>query len=230
MGMDAQMLKEHIRFRAQNITSKDAYFIALMGAVIAFLALPILHNLDIPILLQTRSISIFWAAVIFIFLAPLGLLSMAYSLAILPFFHHSSAAQLSRYAVIGCFNVALNASIFNLLILISGVSAGPMVTGFAVITFVIVVTQSFFWSVFWTFRNTEPQSKRRQYIQFFGVSSVVATVNISIIYLMTSVLGAPPGISGPLWANIALFITIFTSLLGNFLGYKYLVFSRRKLV
>jgi putative flippase GtrA len=156
---------------------------------------------------------------------PLPLVAAAYTLAMLPF-HHASAAQLSRYAVIGCFNVALNASIFNLFILFSGISTGPMVTIFAIITFVIVVTQSFFWSVFWTFKGAPPQNRTQQYLRFFGVSGIVAAVNISIIYVMTSVIGAPHGISGPLWANMALFITIFTALLGNFIGYKYFVFKQ----
>jgi len=40
----------------------------------------------------------------------------------------------------------------------TGISSGPMVTLFAIITFVIVVTQSFFWSVFWTFKNAPTQT------------------------------------------------------------------------
>jgi putative flippase GtrA len=213
------------RRRAQNIPRKEAYFIAGMGLVIALLGLPILNNLEIPALLAAHGLSFFWCALVFVLIAPFGLLALAYALTMLPL-HHSSAAQLSRYAVIGCFNVALNASIFNLLILWSGISIGIMVTVFAIITFVIVVTQSFFWSAFWTFRNTIVTNRRRQYVQFFSVSSVVAAVNLSIIYIMTSVVGAPAGISGPLWANIALLVTIFTALLGNFLGYKYFVFAK----
>lgn len=221
---DNRRFISYARARAENISRHDSYFIAGMGVVIALLLLPLLHNLDAPSLLGRFGIAYAWFAAAFVLLAPFGLLALAYMLAMLPF-HHSSAAQLSRYAVIGCFNVALNASIFNLCILLTGISTGPIVTVFALITFVIVVTQSFFWSVYWTFRNTPLSDRQKQYVRFVGVSSAVATVNIGIIFVMTSVFGAPSGIPGPVWANIALLCTIFTALLGNFMGYKYFVFA-----
>jgi putative flippase GtrA len=196
-----------------------------MGFVIALLLLPVLRNLDIPMLLSRFGLPVISIAMLFVMIAPIGLLTLAYMLVSLPF-HHSSAAQLSRYAVIGCFNVALNAAIFNLLILISGISIGPMVTLFAVVTFIIVITQSFFWSAFWTFRNMSTKNRRYQYMRFFAVSSIVTVVNIGIIQVMVNVIGAPYGIPAPVWANIALLCTIFTALLGNFLGYKHLVFAR----
>jgi len=213
----------HARARARNIPQKEAYFIAAMGLVITLLGFPILNNLDVPELFAAHGIPFIPVAIALLVVMPLSLVAAAYVLAMLPF-SAGSAAQLSRYAVIGCFNVALNASIFNLLILVSGISSGPMVTVFAVITFVIVVTQSFFWSAFWTFRHVQAESRKKQYVRFFAVSSIVAAVNIGIIYVMTSVIGAPAGISGPLWANIALLCTIFTALIGNFLGYKFFVF------
>jgi len=222
---DSEGFIAYARKRAKTISRKEAYFIAVMGIIIALLGLPILQNLGIPSLLSAHDLSYFWCAVIFVAVAPLGLLALAYVLALLPF-HHESAAQLSRYAVIGCFNVALNASIFNLLILMSGISTGVIVTVFAVITFIVVVTQSFFWSAFWTFKDSPAQNRKRQYLNFFGVSGVVAAINIAVIYVMTSVIGAPAGISGPLWANIALLCTIFIALIGNFLGYKFLVFRK----
>ncbi len=213
----------HMRDRAKNIPRKEAYFIAVMGFVITLLGFPILHNLDVPELFAAHGISFTPVAIILIIVMPLLLVAGAYVLAMLPF-SATSAAQLSRYAVIGCFNVALNASIFNFLMLITGISSGIWVTIFAAITFVIVVTQSFFWSLFWTFKDTQPKDKKKQYLSFFAVSSLVAAINIGIIYIMTSVIGAPQGISAPLWANIALLGTIFISLFGNFLGYKFFVF------
>ena len=208
----------------RTIPSKERYLIIAMGFVISLLGLPILNNLDVPQILASHGISYATFAVTLVLVAPFLLLAGAYVLALLPI-REESAAQLSRYAVIGCFNVALNASIFNVFILVTGISTGIMVTVFAVITFFIVVTQAFFWSAFWTFKNTPSQNKKRQYINFFAVSGIVAIVNISFIYFMTSVIGAPAGVSGALWANIALLCTIFSALIGNFLGYKYFVFA-----
>ena len=199
-------------------------FILGMGAVVALLLLPLLQNLGVSTLLQNAGISIPLAILALFIFFPLGLLCMAFFLTLLPF-HHHSAAQLSRYAVIGAFNVALNASIFNVLILLTDISQGNIVTGFAVITFLIVVTQAFFWNVFWTFRTAPPQNRMSQYQRFLAVSSSVAFVNISIIHVLVNVVGAPPGIPGPIWANVALLCTVFTAVLGNFLGYKFFVFK-----
>jgi len=221
----SQRFIRYLRDRSRHIPKNDAYFIAGMGFVTALLLLPVLRNLNIPMLLARFGLPVIPLTIIFVLIAPIGLLTLAYLLVSLPF-QHTSAAQLSRYAVIGCFNVALNAAIFNSLILISGISIGPMVTLFAVVTFVIVVTQSFFWSAFWTFRNMSTENRRYQYVRFFAVSSVVTIVNIGIIQVMVNVIGAPYGIPTALWANIALLCTIFTALLGNFLGYKRLVFAR----
>jgi putative flippase GtrA len=222
--MDAEKFLAHVQERILSISKKEILFVGGMGIAVAILLLPLLQNLGLIALIQKFGISSTVQALILLIVVPCGMVAMLYTLTMLPF-RHASAMQLSRYAVIGVFNVALNAAIFNGLMLLSGISTGEMVTVFAIITFFIVVTQSFFWSVYWTFRNTSEKNRARQYMQFVAVSSTVAVINISIIHVLVNVLGAPAGIPSAIWANIALLLTVFTSLLGNFLGYKYVVFS-----
>jgi len=62
---------------------------------------------------------------------------------------------------------------------------------------------------------------------FFLVSGTVAIVNVGIISLLVNVIGAPLSISEKLWANIALCITIPVAVLGNFLGYSFIVFREK---
>ena len=126
----------------------------------------------------------------------------------------------------GAFNTALNAAIFNSLLLISGVSQGPLVTFFALITFAVVISQSFFWNVFWTFDRAAPQDRRRQYARFFTITSATALVNLGIIHILINIVGAPAGMPPAIWANVALLFTIVTAIIGNFLGYKFLVFAK----
>jgi putative flippase GtrA len=148
----------------------------------------------------------------------------ALGLSLLPL-HKHSAAEFSRYAVVGAYNTALNAAIFNSLIYLSGISQGPLVTVFALITFAIVITQAFFWNIFWTFHNKPAQDRKKQYLRFFSVTSTTALVNLGIIQIFVNVIGAPTGITPALWANVALLVTIVTAVIGNFFGYKFFVFA-----
>ncbi|KKW24202.1 MAG: Membrane protein, GtrA superfamily [Candidatus Kaiserbacteria bacterium GW2011_GWB1_52_6] len=131
-----------------------------------------------------------------------------------------------RYGLIGILNFSLSIGIFNFFIWISGITRGTPITVFSAITFAIVVTHSFFWNKFHVFESKEI-SHRREYIMFFLVSGTVAIVNVGIISLLVNVIGAPLSISEKLWANIALCITIPVAVLGNFLGYSFIVFREK---
>jgi dolichyl-phosphate beta-glucosyltransferase len=222
MAFDLARLYMRTRTR---INMKDVLFISGLGLAIAFLLMPTLHNIGILTALSERGVPVLWTLLALPVFMPLFLVAGSLGLSLLPF-HKHAAAQFSRYGVIGAFNTALNAAIFNTLIYLSGVSQGPLVTVFALITFAIVITQSFFWNMFWTFRNTPPQNRHKQYARFFAITSVVAMINLSIIHVLVNVVGAPPGIPVKIWANIALLLTIFTAVLGNFFGYKFFVFKK----
>jgi len=131
--------------------------------------------------------------------------------------------QFLRYGLIGVYNTVVNFAIFNALIWLTGISTGLPVIGFSLIAFVIVIIQSFFINKKWVFKNTEG-SHRRQFTAFFLVSGLVALFNLGLIQIIVNVIGAPEGVSTHLWANVALLITIITSVIGNFLGYKLIVF------
>lgn len=131
-----------------------------------------------------------------------------------------------RYGLVGVLNMFLSFAIFNFLIWISGITRGIEITFFSAITFAIVVTHSFFWNKFLVFKSQG--ASHREYVKFFTVSTTTALVNVGIISLLVNSIGAPEGIDPLLWANIAVFITIPVSVLGNFTGYALLVFKERK--
>ena len=219
--MTLGLLRLYIKTRSPLFTRHDAFLAIGIGIIIAFLALPLLINLDV---FPEHGRVLFLAA---LFLGvPLSLTIGAYGLTLLPI-PPQSASQLSRYATVGFFNASLNAAIFNSLMYFTGITQGFMVTIFALVTFAIVITQAFFWSVFWTFRSVPAQNRVRQYMLFLAVSGTTALVNIGIIHFLVNVIGAPAGISPQLWANLALLFTIVTAVLGNFFGYKFLVFTTR---
>lgn len=134
--------------------------------------------------------------------------------------------QFIRYALVGILNLSLSIIIFNFFLWISGITRGTPITFFSAVTFAIVVTHSFFWNKFHVFGSKET-SHRREYILFFLVSGTVAIINVGIISFLVNGLGAPAGISPKLWANIALCLTVPVAILGNFFGYKLLVFKKK---
>jgi dolichyl-phosphate beta-glucosyltransferase len=221
ISMTLGLVRLYVKTRSPLFTRHDAVLALGIGITIAFLALPLIVNLGF---FPEHGRGLF-LAVLFI-AVPSSLMLGAYGLTLLPI-PPQSASQLSRYATVGFFNASLNAAIFNSLMYVTGISSGFMVTVFAVITFAIIITQAFFWSVFWTFRSVPPQNRIRQYLLFLAVSSTTALVNIGIIHVLVNVIGAPAGISPQLWANLALLFTIVTAVLGNFFGYKFLVFTAR---
>lgn len=132
--------------------------------------------------------------------------------------------QFMKYGCIGVLNTLLMAGIFNLLIFITGITTGGMVVLFSFITFCIVLVQSFFLNKIWVFKQNEGSTHRR-FLNFFLVSASVALINLGVVHLIVNVIGAPTGISTHVWANVAILVTIFVSVIGNFTGYKLIVFK-----
>lgn len=133
-----------------------------------------------------------------------------------------------RYGMVGVLNMSLSIAIFNLFLWASGITRGIEVTIFSAITFAIVVTHSFFWNKYLVFKSEG--AGRAEYVKFFTVSTTTALVNVGIISLLVNGIGAPSEIDPLLWANIAVFVTIPVSILGNFTGYALLVFRQRESV
>jgi dolichyl-phosphate beta-glucosyltransferase len=145
---------------------------------------------------------------------------------LLKLFVHTRApvvGEFVRYAIVGVFNTALNLAIFNSLIWVSGITYGPFITIFSLITFIIVISVSFFLNAIWVF-NKRDKIAPSGYARFFLVSGITALVNIAIVHVLVNVVGAPIGISSHAWANIALIGTVVISVLGNFVGYKFFTY------
>lgn len=224
LGMGLGLARLYVRTRTR-ITVRDALFIGSLGCLIALLLMPTLQNVGVLESLARAGIPVFATVFLLTIFVPIFLLAGSIGISLLPL-HKHSAAQFSRYAVVGAFNTALNTAIFNTFIFFTGISQGPIVTAFALLTFTIVITQSFFWNIFWTFHNASPASRRSQYFRFFAVTSATALVNLGIIHVIVNIIGPPGGMDPKVWANLALLFTIATAILGNFLGYKFFVFAK----
>lgn len=206
---------------------KDFWLAVLAGEIVAWLSLPTLKNLKILDILATNKTGltgfiIFW--VIFIPLGALAGLGVFYFLA--KYKNRVGFFQLGKYGVIGVLNTLLNAGIYNFLIYTTDISAGITLDLFFVIAFIITVINSFFWNKYWSFGKTGIEMIKNEALKFFSVSAVVAIINFGILHLIVNIIGAPAGFDPKIWANVALAFTITTAFLGNFFGYKFIVFKK----
>src|SRR3989339_1197381 len=122
-------------------SKKDFWLAVLAGEIVAWLSLPTLKNLKILDILTARGINltsfvIFWA--IFIPLGAIAGLGAFYFLA--KYKNRVGFFQLGKYGVIGTLNTLLYAGIYNLLIFITDIATGLTIDLFAVVAFIITVT------------------------------------------------------------------------------------------
>ena len=134
------------------------------------------------------------------------------------------AFQFFRYVIVGLLNTALDFLIFNTLSISFGIYSGLYLALINAIAFSVVITQSFFLNKYWTFRSSAAVV-RVEFAKFFLVSLGALFINTSIVYVLTTPIGPPSGISPILWENVAKIIALGVNILWNFLGFKFFVFA-----
>ena len=132
--------------------------------------------------------------------------------------------QFVKYSAVAVTSTLLGWAVFNMLIFLTGTAQGLIINLFAVASFLVSRTYSFFWIKFWIFKRRETDNIKQEVIKVFGISGILTLVNLFIIHTGVNIIGPSFGISPIVWSNIFFLLTIPVSLFGNFLGYKFLVF------
>jgi putative flippase GtrA len=136
----------------------------------------------------------------------------------------------ARFLLIGTLNTILDFGIVNFLAFIFQAYQGKTLVLINTLSFVIVVTISFFLNKNWTFRsedgNQQPAFAGRKYIIFFLTTAIGLVLNNIIIYLLTTIIGPRFGLTEIIWLNVSKAIAVGVVLFWNFFNYKYLVFKR----
>ena len=133
--------------------------------------------------------------------------------------------QVAKFALVGALNTFLDLGIFNLLILLSGITAGLGLATFKGISFVVAVVNSYFWNKFWTFRSGT-STNQKEFFQFFMVSIVGFFLNVGVLYLVVDIVGIRGSFTPEVWANIGALVATLVVLTWNFFGYKIWVFKK----
>lgn len=138
-------------------------------------------------------------------------------------------SQGAKFIIVGVANTLVDLGVLNLLIFISGISAGPTYSLFKGASFSLAVINSYVFNKFWTFSASAQGyggQRKKEFIQFFIVSLVGFGINVGVASLVVNVIGSQFGIADKLWANVGAMIATLIGMSWNFLGYKFIVFKK----
>jgi len=192
--------------------------VLIAGVVVGFGLYPITQVLKINLPFS------FWYVPIFLPVICLLALLVAYLIGKkLPF-----VFQLAKFVVTGLVNTAVDFSVLNLLMDATHITQGGWFSVFKGISFIVAVTNSYFWNKFWTFSHqTDRQVGGREMLSFFVVSGIGFGLNVGISSLVVNLIGPRFGIEAGRWANIGAVCGTLVAMAENFFGYKFLVFKKK---
>lgn len=193
----------------------------IIGLLIGILSFPVISNLDLPLDLKSK-LSISAALAI---LTVVGLLAMSFLSRWIAVFW-----QIGKFTVVGGLNTFVDFAVLNTLIILSGIAAGWGYSIFKGISFIVAVTNSYFWNKYWTFEKPQIAAPQKstyvEFIQFAIVAVIGFGINVGTASLIVNVFGAQFGISDNLLANLGAAVATIISLVWNFFGYKFIVFKK----
>lgn len=200
------------------MNKKNILIAFLASALISLLTIPTISNLPLP-----KSLAVMGVGEV---AAILGLISIfGYLISELLGRWLSIFRQLGRFAIVGILNTVLDFAILNLLITTSGIAGGVTASLFKGISFLIAVTNSYYWNKYWTF---EFKAKvNREFLQFFIVSLIGFGFNVGAFSLVVNTITPMGNINPEAWANVGALAGTLTGLAWNFVGYKFIVFKKR---
>jgi len=131
-----------------------------------------------------------------------------------------------KFGEAGGLNWLVDIGIVNILIIITGQSAGIYFILFKGFSFIVAATNSYFWSKLWVFYGSKKQNEGSE-ISKFAIATLLGllinvTIATTISYLGPSLFS---NISKIGWANIAVIAGSLTAMLFNFTLYKLWVFK-----
>jgi putative flippase GtrA len=200
------------------MNKKDFELVTLIGALVGLLVQPMIQNL----VSSPTTIIRFGAFFGFLVLAPLALF-VAYLIGkIIPVIY-----QFAKFAAVGTLNSFVDFGVLNLLIFLTQIASGWGYTIFKTISFLSATTNSYFWNRSWTFESKE-KPQIGEAAKFYIIAIIGGFLNITIASYVVNGISRPEFITPNLWANIGALCGIFSALLWNFLGYKFIVFKKNK--
>src|SRR3989338_7550587 len=198
----------------------DILLTLVAGEMIAFFSLPIIYNNF------AETISFTAGAIAAIILLPVisvaGLLVANFlSKFFAPFW------RLSKFILIGFLNTIIDVGIFNLMIIITGVTSGFLIGGVNIPGFSIAVLNSYNWNKRWVFKDTSNTGSHSDFFSFMAVTLGGLLINSSIAIFLTTYLDPAFGMNDTQWATLSKILAAMVNFVWNFTGYKLFVFRKK---
>lgn len=196
------------------MSSRNLLLSILAAAITAFFLPPTLQEKGINIL------SVYPTYYIYIAYPLLAFAGMVFA-----YFLGKKAAilwQLAKFGLVGVLNTAIDFGILNYLSSYAGVTEGIQLVPIKAVSFLVALINSYWWNKNWVFEGR----KKANALTFVVISTIGISINVSTVYILTTLFPAPAGLSSQIWLNIANVGATLMSLGWNFLGYRLIVFKK----
>ena len=187
-----------------SLTKNDIIFASLAGLLVSWLAIDFLGLYGLAFV------------VIFPILSVIGLYITEYIGEKKPF-----VKQIGKFFLIGSFADVIDIKVFQLLFWLA-----PFSLTFKTISFLTATFVKYWVNKHWAFEKPEKDGIKKEAIQFFGVTLIGLTLNVSSFYYFTKILGTQFGLSSIIWTELSIIFAALVAAVWNFLGYKFLVFKK----
>jgi putative flippase GtrA len=135
----------------------------------------------------------------------------------------STAIQFGKFLAVGTVNTIIDFGTLNLFSWLTGIYGGVRLAPINVLGVLFALTNSYLLNKHWTFKA--PAQPGRRVGRFMLVSLIGVCLNTALVVALTDVMMRPAGITSQLWENLAKALATGGTLLWDFLGYKFLVFT-----
>lgn len=203
----------------QIIKKKDFLFAAVIGFLFGIFALPILKNIKLPFL----HVGIVKGAIIIVSSVLFSIFALWVASLIgkkLPII-----LQIAKFSATGSLNTFIDFGILNILIIISNIKAGFILSLFSGISFMAATINSYFWNKYWTFGSTK-KAEIKELGDFLVVSIIGLLINMAVFSITVNFISPISNFTPERWANGSKLIATIFSLIWNFVGYKFVVFKK----
>ena len=136
-------------------------------------------------------------------------------------------ASFAKYVMVGFLNAGIDFAVFNLLMFMTKIENGPLVSSFKTVSFIVAITNSYFWNKYWAFEaGSSTVKKTTEFAKFAIVNIVGAFINVGIASAIIFAVTPWLGFSQLAWNNIAAVIASAFALIWNFIGFRLIVFKK----
>lgn len=134
--------------------------------------------------------------------------------------------QFAKFVEIGILNTFVDMGVLNLLTGLTGITSGLYLIPMNATSFLVAVTNSYYWNKFWTFKRGMKMVKK-EFLSFVVISAIGLGINTGVVFLGTTIFLPLANLSAGAWLNLVKIFATLIVMFWNFLGYKFIVFKKQ---